>query len=723
MLEKEFRLRDDFPPVSYDEWRALAEADLKGASFEQKLVTHTYEGIDIQPVYTRRDWAGEGDPLGFPGLPPFVRGSRPLGAVQTGWDLRQEHAHPDLAVTNEAILDDLQGGVTSLLLRLDIAARNGLDPDEPVASALAGRDGLMVYHVDGLDAALAGVHLEMIGVTLEAGAAFLPAAALLAALWRRRGVGPDQARGAFNADPLAVLARDGQLPVSPGKTLRQMASLAAYTAKNYPQVTAVRVGTAPYHHAGATAAQDIAFGMASAVAYLRAMTANGLDVDSACRQILFSISVGTHHFLALAKLRAAARLWSRVVEACGGSSAAGGMRLHSRVSKRVLTSRDPHVNLLRNTVACYAAGLGGAEAITSVPFDAALGLPDDFSRRVARNTVLVLQEEAHLHRVIDPAGGSWYLDWLTDRLAEEGWGIFQQVEAEGGMLQALGKGWIAQQIDSAFAPRAKNLAARKEGITGVSEFPNVGERPLDRPAPNRPALRTAAVLRLANARRNSAALGQQRNSELDLPGLIEAATDGSSVGQLARALGFQASQSRVESPESRAREHSSGSGLWTLDSGPLTPHPFAEPFEELRDASDAWQSTQGKRPCVFLANMGPVAHHTARATYAKNFFEAGGFEVIGNNGFSEADAAARAFADSGATLAVVCSSDKLYPDIVPQVAPKLKAAGAHSVVLAGNPGGNEAAWRAAGVDRFIFIKCDVLATLRDLLRDEGVLAS
>src|SRR5262249_50771449 len=157
------------------------------------------EGIDVQPVYTRRDRPGEDNPTGFPGLPPFVRGARPLGAVRTGWDLRQEHAHPDPAVTNQAILDDLQGGVTSPLLRLDIAARNGADPDGPAAAEWAGRDGLMAYHADDFDRALAGVHLDAIGVTLEAGAAFLPAAAALVALWRRRGLRPEQVRGAFNA--------------------------------------------------------------------------------------------------------------------------------------------------------------------------------------------------------------------------------------------------------------------------------------------------------------------------------------------------------------------------------------------------------------------------------------------------------------------------------------------------------------------------------------------
>jgi methylmalonyl-CoA mutase len=347
MLAPEFSLQGDFPPISYEAWRSLAEADLEGAPFEQKLVTHTYEGIDIQPVYTRADWPSEKDPDGFPGLAPFVRDARPLGAVQTGWDLRQEHAHPDPAITNQAILEDLQGGVTSLLLRFDVAARNGLDPDDPAGEALVGRDGLMAYHADDLDLALANVHLAMIGVTLEAGAAFLPAAAMLAAVWRRRGVAPEEARGAFNADPLAVLVRDGHLPVSPTTALALMADLAAWTSKHYRHVTAVRVGTTPYHHAGATAAQDLAFGMATAVEYLRAMSQVGLDLNTAARQILFSISLGTHHFLAVAKLRAARRLWARVIEACGGSPNAAAMRIHSRVSKRVLTLRDPHVNLLR----------------------------------------------------------------------------------------------------------------------------------------------------------------------------------------------------------------------------------------------------------------------------------------------------------------------------------------------------------------------------------------
>lgn len=706
-LPETFTIQDDFAPVGYEQWRSLVNESLQGVPFEKKLVTHTYEGIDVQPIYSRDDAVGEGDALGFPGLAPFVRGSQPLGAVSTGWDLRQEHAHPDITATNQAILDDLQGGATSLLIRFDTAARSGLDPDQDAAVALAGRDGVMIYRVDDLDAVFASVELKGIAVAIEAGAAFLPAATTLAALWQRRNISTEDAIGAFNADPLAALARKGQLPVACSVALASLGELAKWTSQHYPQVTAVGVDTSPYHDAGATAAQDIAFGIATGVEYLRAMAAANLGVDTAAGQILFRMGIGTHHFLAIAKLRAARQLWSRVIEASGGEPKSGAMWIHARTSHRVLTQRDPYVNLLRNTVAAFAAGIGGADVITSVPFDAMTGLPSEFSRRVARNTVLVLREESHLNRVIDPAGGSWFLDQLTEQLADKAWETFQEIERQGGMLAALQGGWVAKQIDAAYAPRAKDIARRKEGITGVSEFPNIAEQRVAQASVDPNALRAAATARIIPARAEDAVVaelvraGESQKSH-DFCDLVEAAIAGATIGQLARAIGFHQSATETIAP--------------------LEARSFAEPFEELRDASDAWQAAHGQRPRVFLANMGPVAHHTARASYAKNFFEAGGFEVIGNDGFADAESVATAFAASGASIAVICSSDKLYTEFVPTVAPQLKQAGARSVVLAGFPGDNAAVWQAAGVDRFIFIKCDVLETLRELLQEEGVLA-
>jgi methylmalonyl-CoA mutase len=614
-----------------------------------------------------------------------------------GWDLRPEHAHPDVSVTNRAILDDIEGGATSLLLRLDDAARRGIDPDQDTAANRAGRHGIMAYSVDDLDAVLANVQLDRLPVALDAGAAFLPAAALLVALWQRRSVSPEDASGALNADPLATLAREGDLPVSPQQAFAQLADLARWTADNYPRVTSIGVDTSPYHDAGATAAQDVAFATATAVEYMRAVS---VDVDTAASQMLFRMDLGTHHFLAIAKLRAARRMWSRVVQASGGSPSCGAMRLHARTSRRVLTCRDPHVNLLRNTVAVFAAGLGGADAITSVPFDATIGLPSDFSRRVARNTVLVLQDEAGLHRVMDPAGGSWFLEQLTERLAERAWELFQETERQGGMLAALQSGWITNEIDAAYAPRAIDIARRKQVITGVSEFPDVGEQRDIRPPPDLNALHRTATERVVRARADNHTSSQLASATEWMAAAVPAATQGATIGQLAQAIGF-----RRESCAAIPR---------------LEPRRFAEPFERLRDASDAWAADHGQRPRVFLAKMGPVAHHIARATYAKSFFEAGGFEVIAGGGCDDADAAAAAFVKSGANIGVICSSDQLYPEMVPHVARRLKLAGARSVVLAGHPGDHSASWQAAGVDHFIFGKCDVLEMLRTLLLQEGV---
>jgi len=706
MLPATFSIRDDFPPTDYAQWRELAESDLEGATFEEKLLTQTYEGFKVQALYTRADHSGDDDPLGFPGLPPHVRGADAWG-VRGGCDLRQEYLHPDLGQSNREILADLAGGATSLLLRFDFGARTGLDPDDSRAIARAGRDGVMIYHQDDFAQLFHGVDLASTPIALEAGAAFLPAAALLVGHWRRAGIPANEARGAFNADPLAILARDGELPMPIEHALAQMAELANWTTRNCPHLTSVRVGSAPYHHAGATAVQDLAFAIATGIDYLRAMEAAGLTIESAAKQILFSFSLGTHHFLGIAKLRAARLLWSRVIEACGGSASAGAMRIHARTSKRVLTRRDPYVNILRNSSALFAAILGGSETITSAPFDAAAGLPDDFSRRVARNTPLVLQEEGHLHRVIDPAGGSWYLDSLTEKLAGMAWELFQKIERQGGMTHLLKSGWVLQEIDSAFALCERNISRRKEGITGASDFVDPAQDRAATVPPDPREMRDAACLRVARLRRENSALdrlaGLPIGADNRFDAAIAAAASGASLGQLAEALGFHRAD--------------------CVPIAPLAPHPYAQPFEDLRDASDRWCETHGRRPAVFLAKFGSAAHHTARASYARGFFEAGGFVVSGNHAFDDPQSAANAFADSGAKIAVICSSDKLYPQIVPGAAAALKASGARTVVLAGNPAAQQNAWEQAGVDRFIFIKCDVLATLRELLEDEGVLSS
>ncbi|MBI1208452.1 MAG: methylmalonyl-CoA mutase [Azospirillum sp.] len=699
-------LAGEFGPVSREEWLSTVEKALKGVPFDKKLVTRTYEGFSLQPIYTRSDWPAEGDPSGFPGMMPFTRGGRASGHIADGWDIRQLANHPGLIDANQAVLADLEHGVTSLLIRFDAAGRLGLDGDGPGADA--GQDGVMVYSLDDLDTVLAGVDLTLAPVALSAGGAFVAAAAMLAALWRRRGVAADQALGAFNADPLGALAATGSLPAAIEVALAQTADLAALTARTWPQVTAVAVDTTPYHDAGASEAQDLGCAMATAVAYLRALTGAGMAVDDACRQIAFTFAVGCDQFLAIAKLRAARRLWARIAEASGASEPARAMRsLHGITASRIMTRRDPWVNMLRTTITTFAAGVAGADSVTSLPYDAAVGLSDAFARRIARNSQVVLQEESYLTRVIDPAGGSWYVESLTDQLAARGWAEFQAIEQAGGMVAALTEGMIAGKLAATWAERAKNVAKRRDAVTGVNEFPNISEKPVVPEPVDLSALRMVATERLGALRRQAGDGAAVRAAAAVAPGqgalaeaAIAAARAGATLGTLSAAV--------------------SGAGQGAKMTA-LPKHHLAEDFEALRDAGDALAARTGSRPKIFLANLGAIAKHTGRATFAKNFFESGGIEAVNNDGFSDPAACAEAFKTSGARVAILCGTDPQYLELVASFAPALKAAGASYLFLAGAPGDNKAAYSAAGVDDYIFMGGDVLGTLRQTLTRLGVI--
>lgn len=703
-MTEQVKFAEGFAMPTYEQWVGEVEKALKGAPFDKRMYTKTYEGVTLRPIYTRQDWPPTGDPSGFPAAMPFTRGSRAAGNRVNDWDVRQAYAYPDPSKCNDVILNDLARGVTSLHIVFDAAARAGLDPDRDGADRLVGAGGVAIASLDDLDRLLTGVLPELVTISLGAGAQFVAAASLLDALWRRRGVGADAAKGAFNADPLGALAGSGSLPVAPEVALAQMADLAAYTAKTWPLATAVAVDTSAYHDAGANESQDLAISMATAVAYLKAMTAAGLSVDDACRQILFSYPVTCDQFLAIAKLRAARKMWARIAEACGASEPARAMRLDAVTALRMFSKRDPWVNMLRTTVACFAAAVGGADSITVHPFDAAVGLANELGRRIARNTQIILAEESNLAKVIDPAGGSWYVESRTDELAKVAWAEFQAIEKAGGILAGIQDGSIAKKIADSWAQREQALAKRRDPVTGVSEFPNVFEEPVEVDQPDLLAIWRAAADRTkairVDAGDTAAVVGAVKSAVAGgiAPAAAAAAAAGATLGQLAGALAGTATTVTA-----------------------LPKHRVAELFEDLRDAADASKEKTGARPKIFLANLGPVAQHTGRATFAKNFFEVAGIEALGNAGFADAAACAEAFKDSGARIAILCSSDPIYEHMAQPVAQALKEAGCTYLFLAGAPGDKKDLYAAAGIDDFIFMGGDVLQTNRSVLAHLGVI--
>src|SRR3712207_1056339 len=544
-------------------------------------------GVSVAPLYTAEDAGDLPTAVGVPGLAPFVRGSRPgaTSEVPGGWDVRQRHAHPDVALTKEAIAADLENGVTSLWLELGEGA----------------------VPVDALGDVLADVYLDLAPVSVSggrgAGEAQAIAEALLAHVAGRTDLAPG---GSLGLDPLGVQAASGE-----EQDLTGLADVARRAPAGWRTVV---VDATVFHDAGASAVEELGCSLAAGAAYLRALTDGGLSVDEAFAALEFRYAASADQFTTIAALRAARRLWDRVGEVSGASPDARAQRQHAVTSSVMTTRRDPWVNMLRTTVACFAAGVGGADVVTVQPFDAALGLPDAFSRRIARNTQNLLVEEAHLARVLDPAGGSWYVEALTDALAEAAWTWFTEIEGAGGLVTALDSGLVRDRIAAAWDARAERLAHRTDAITGVSEFPHLAEKLPER----------------------------------------QPVADLHPTGGLPRVRAAQA-------------------------------------FEELRDRADA----ADRRPQVYLATIGPIARHTARATFAGNLFQAGGVATPSGDGAS-------GLADAGTTVACICGTDKDYAESAAALAAELRAAGATAVWLAGKP-----SLAVEGVDGYVYAGCEI----------------
>ena len=592
----------DFPAATREQWRQLVDAVLKGAPFE-RLVSTTYDGLAIEPLAARRSDA------------------RPVSARPgaTTWEILARIDHPDPALANEIALRELGNGATGLAL---------------VFKGSRGDYGFGLPATEtALVRALEGVHLDA-GISVEVDLS--PAAvAVIDALLARGLVFPAPAANIrLGHDPLGANALTGSAVRAWTEQAPHFARrLAALSRAGFGGKLAAADGRV-IHNAGGSEAQELAFALSVALAYLRALEAEGVALDAARRMIFFRLSADADQLLTIAKFRALRKLWARIEASCG--LATEPTFISAETAWRMMARRDPHVNILRGTIAAFAAALGGADAITVLPFTAARGLPDRFARRIARNTQLLLSEESHLDKVADPAAGSGAVEDLTDQLCRAAWALFQEIEAAGGTAAALDTGLIRSKVATVRAEREASVARRKDALTGVSIFPNLTEA----------------------------------DAQVDLP-----------------------------APSIKP------------SAGGLQPVRLAEPFEALRDASDRRLAASGARPKIFLANLGSPADFTARTTFAKNFFEAGGIEAV-NEDSSDVGALASALQGSGAALACLCSNDKIYEKAGAEAARVLEAAGARHIYLAGRPREQEAALKAAGVQSFIYEGCDTLATLK-----------
>jgi methylmalonyl-CoA mutase len=607
--ETPFALAAGFPTATREDWRKLVDAVLKGAPLE-RLESKTYDGLTIAPLYERAADARA------------VVGRAPAAA----WRVVQRVDHPDAAAANAQALEDLASGAGGLMLVM-------------AGSLSAGGYGLDASR-QTLARVLDGIYLDAginIDVDLAPFARDVPQQ--LADAVKRQKIDPAAVNVHFGYDPLTAIAMSGRMPLPWRETAPLMARLIQNLANAGFRGPFAAADGRVIHAAGGSEAQELAFALAGAVAYLRALEANGMTLETARDAIYFRLTADADQLLTMAKFRASRQLWARVQAACGLAPAPG--LVAAETAWRMLTRRDPYVNILRNTIAVAAAGLGGADAITVLPHTAALGLPDGFARRIARNIQLVLLEEASLARVADPAAGAGALEALTQELCAAAWSQFQDIERAGSVWAALESGLIAQKVSAVRAERRAAIAQRSDILTGTNAYPDLHET-------------TPAVL--------------------DVPPRPE--------------------------PEPAKDRHTM-----------LLPRiRLAEPFERLRDASDRLLAETGARPKILLACLGAPADFTPRATFARNFFEAGGIEAVSKQ--TEPATLGADFKAIGTPLACLCGSDQAYESAAAPAAAALNAAGARHIYIAGRPGARDAPWRAAGVLSFIHEGCDALSLLQ-----------
>lgn len=626
-------------------WRKTVEAELKGAPFEKKLLTKTFEGITLKPLYTRADLAGRESHLAAlakaPGEAPFLRGVRAAGYAACAWEVAQEIAATTAAEFNAKLREDLMGGQNAVALRMDTPARP---------------EGLPLEAPGVLDEALRDVELSVLPVHINAGADVARVADHYIALAALRGVDGSALAGSLTADPLNVWAAAGSLPTALPAALDALAAWTKRASVVAPELRTVGVDARLWAEAGGSAVLELACALASVVEYVRALRDRGVPIEIIVPRLRVTFGAGPQFLMETAKFRAWRPLLVRAVVALGGEPGlAARAALNAATTRWDKTRLDPHVNMLRATTEAFSAVLGGVDSLHVAPFDSldGIGGGDSFARRIARNVHALLAEEFGATAPADPVGGSWCVESLTDELARLAWAQFQRFEAAGGFAAALRAG-LPQKLAAATAKeKAQAVGSRRSGIVGTNLFPNLKETPLA-PLARRPV-----------------------------------------------------------------------TGAWTAERiEPAACFRAAAGFEALRDASAAHAKRTGRRPRVFLAKMGPVLQHKARADFSAGFFAPGGFEMVAKQTFATAEEAAKAAAEAGAEVAVLCSTDETYPELAPAFAKALKAAApAVSVVLAGLPADKAAqdAFTAAGFDLFIHLRAPVEETLAGLLKKIGAL--
>ncbi len=652
---------------TFADWAKLAAHELKDAPVES--LTRDYGGVTVQPVYLGDDK--------MPGAEPFTRGVRATMYANRPWTIRQYAGFSTARESNAFYRQNLAAGQKGLSVAFDLATHRGYDSDHPRVTGDVGKAGVAIDSVEDMKLLFDGIPLDRMSVSMTMNGAVLPVLAMFVVAAEEQGVQQAALDGTIQNDILKEFMVRNTYIYPPEPSMRIVGDIIAYTAQHMPKFNSISISGYHMHEAGATAVQELAYTLADGAAYVRAAQARGLDIDAFAGRLSFFFGIGMNIFLEVAKLRAARTLWSKIMTDLGAKDPRSKMlRTHCQTSGVSLTEQDPHNNIIRTTIEAMAAVLGGTQSLHTNSFDEAIALPTEFSARIARNTQLILQHESHVTDVVDPLGGSYYIEALTADLVNKAEELIAEVEGQGGMVAAAQSGGPKAEIERAAALRQARIDRGEDVIVGVNRYRLDTETPIETRAIDNARVRDEQVARLAEIRR-------ARNADVVAEALEGVRTAARSGGNLLEAA-IAAARARATLGEISmaledvfARHHA----ITRVISGVYADSYSGDPqYQQMQARLAAFELQQKRPPSIFIAKMGQDGHDRGAKVIASAFADLG-FAVHMGDLFETAPEVAAHVGELEVDAVGVSSLAAGHKTLVPELIAELRRAGLGEVTV------------------------------------------
>ena len=659
-----------------EEWKARAAKELRDREAEA-LTWHTSEGIDVKPLYTEGDLAGLGHLGSLPGEAPFLRGPRATMYAGRPWTIRQYAGFSTAEESNAFYRKGLAGGGQGCSVAFDLATHRGYDSDHPRVVGDVGKAGVAIDSVEDMKILFDGIPLGEVSVSMTMNGAVIPVLASFIVAGEEQGVPRAKLSGTIQNDILKEFMVRNTYIYPPEPSMRIVADIIEYTSKEMPKFNSISISGYHMQEAGATLVQELAFTLADGKEYVKTALARGMDVDSFAGRLSFFFCIGMNFFMEAAKLRAARLLWSRIMSEFKPRKPESLMlRTHCQTSGVSLQEQDPYNNIVRTAFEAMSAVLGGTQSLHTNSFDEAIALPTEFSARIARNTQLILQHETGVTKVVDPLAGSYYVEALTDRLAEEAWKLIEEVDALGGMTRAVQSGMPKLRIEEAAARRQAAIDRGEEVIVGVNRFRLEKEEPIDILDVDNVKVRASQIDRLEKIRAtrdhgaSKAALAKleeaARGSGNLLAAAVEAARARATVGEISDAMEKVFGRHRAE--------------VQTLSGVYGAAYEGDAEFAAIQGEVEAFARAEGRRPRMLVVKMGQDGHDRGAKVIATAFADIG-FDVDVGPLFQTPEEAARDASDNDVHVVGVSSQAAGHKTLAPQLVEALKAQGAEDIIV------------------------------------------